>query len=29
MATVAAAFAELWGEALLRPGDNERDLGLR
>ena len=29
MATVAAAFAGIWGEALLRPGDNERDLGLR
>jgi adenylate cyclase len=26
---VAAAFAAIWGEALLRPGDNERDLGLR
>lgn len=29
MGTVAAAFAAIWGEALLRPGDNERDLGLR
>jgi adenylate cyclase len=29
MATVAAAFAALWGEALLRPGDTERELGLR
>jgi adenylate cyclase len=29
MATVAAAFAAIWGEALLQPGDNERDLGLR
>jgi adenylate cyclase len=29
MATVAAAFAAIWGEALLRPGDTERDLGLR
>jgi adenylate cyclase len=29
MATVAAAFASIWGEALLRPGDTERDLGLR
>jgi adenylate cyclase len=29
MATVAAAFTTLWGEALLRPGDTERDLGLR
>ena len=29
MASVAAAFASIWGEALLRPGDTERDLGLR
>lgn len=29
MATVAAAFAAIWGEALLQPGDTERDLGLR
>lgn len=29
MGTVAAAFASIWGEALLQPGDNERDLGLR
>jgi adenylate cyclase len=29
MATVAASFASLFGEALLQPGDTERDLGLR
>jgi adenylate cyclase len=29
MATVAAAFATIFGDALLRPGDTERDLGLR
>ena len=29
MATVAAAFASIFGEELLRPGDTERDLGLR
>lgn len=29
MANVAAAFTSLWGEALLQPGDTERDLGLR
>ena len=29
MANVAAAFATFFGEALLRPGDTERDLGLR
>jgi adenylate cyclase len=29
MANVAAAFATIFGEALLRPGDTERDLGLR
>jgi adenylate cyclase len=29
MGTVAAAFAAIWGEALLQPGDTERDLGLR
>jgi adenylate cyclase len=29
MASVAAAFTSLWGEALMRPGDTERDLGLR
>jgi adenylate cyclase len=29
MASVAASFASVWGEALLRPGDTERDLGLR
>jgi adenylate cyclase len=29
MATVAASFAAIWGEALLRPGDTERDFGLR
>jgi adenylate cyclase len=29
MATVAAGFASIWGEALIRPGDTERDLGLR
>ncbi|HEY6777648.1 MAG TPA: adenylate cyclase regulatory domain-containing protein [Thermoleophilaceae bacterium] len=29
MASVAAAFATTFGEALLRPGDTERDLGLR
>jgi adenylate cyclase len=29
MATVAAAFATIFGEALLQPGDTERDLGLR
>ena len=29
MGTVAAGFMSTFGEALLRPGDNERDLGLR
>ncbi len=29
MGTVAAAFMSVFGEALLRPDDNERDLGLR
>jgi adenylate cyclase len=29
MANIAAAFASLFGEALLKPGDTERDLGLR
>jgi adenylate cyclase len=29
MASVAASFATTFGEALLRPGDTERDLGLR
>lgn len=29
MAGVAASFASIWGEALMRPGDTERDLGLR
>jgi adenylate cyclase len=29
MGTVAAGFASIWGEALIRPGDTERDLGLR
>jgi adenylate cyclase len=29
MGTVAAGFISTFGEALLRPGDNERDLGLR
>jgi adenylate cyclase len=29
MGTVAAGFMTTFGEALLRPGDNERDLGLR
>ena len=29
MASVAAGFAAIWGEALMRPGDTERDLGLR
>jgi adenylate cyclase len=29
MASVAAAFATTFGEALLRPGDTERDLGVR
>ncbi len=29
MGGVAAAFASIWGEALLHPGDTERDLGLR
>jgi adenylate cyclase len=29
MARVAASFASIWGEALMRPGDTERDLGLR
>jgi adenylate cyclase len=29
MATIAASFAALFGEALLQPGDTERDLGLR
>lgn len=29
MAGVAASFASIWGEALMRPGDTEHDLGLR
>jgi adenylate cyclase len=29
MAGVAASFASIWGEALMRAGDTERDLGLR
>ena len=29
MANIAASFASLFGEALLKPGDTERDLGLR
>jgi adenylate cyclase len=29
MGRVAAGFASIWGEALMRPGDTERDLGLR
>jgi adenylate cyclase len=29
MASVAACFTSIWGEALLQPGDTERDLGLR
>ena len=29
MANIAAAFASTFGEALLQPGDSERDLGLR
>jgi adenylate cyclase len=29
MASIAASFAALFGEALLQPGDTERDLGLR
>jgi adenylate cyclase len=29
MASIAASFASLFGEALLQPGDTERDLGLR
>ncbi len=29
MSNVAAGFMSIFGEALLRPGDNERDLGLR
>ena len=29
MGNVAAGFMSVFGEALLRPGDNERDLGLR
>src|SRR5262245_21414597 len=29
MASIAASFADLFGEALLQPGDTERDLGLR
>jgi len=29
MATIASTFAWVFGEALLRPGDTERDLGLR
>jgi adenylate cyclase len=29
MTNIAAAFATVFGEALLRPGDTERDLGLR
>jgi adenylate cyclase len=29
MANIAATFASIFGEALLKPGDTERDLGLR
>jgi adenylate cyclase len=29
MATIAASFVDLFGDALLQPGDTERDLGLR
>ena len=29
MTTIAASFASVFGEALLRPGDTERDLGIR
>jgi adenylate cyclase len=29
MANIAASFASVFGEALLKPGDTERDLGLR
>lgn len=29
MSSVAGSFARVWGEALLHPGDTERDLGLR
>jgi adenylate cyclase len=29
MASIAASFASVFGEALLQPGDTERDLGLR
>jgi adenylate cyclase len=29
MSNIAASFATVFGEALLRPGDTERDLGLR
>jgi adenylate cyclase len=29
MASVAASFTSTWGEALIRPGDTERDVGLR
>jgi adenylate cyclase len=29
MTNIAAAFSSVFGEALLRPGDTERDLGLR
>jgi len=29
MASIAASFASVFGEALLQPGDSERDLGLR
>jgi adenylate cyclase len=29
MANIAASFASVFGEALLQPGDTERDLGLR
>ena len=29
MASVAASFTSIWAEALIRPGDTERDLGLR
>jgi adenylate cyclase len=29
MATIAASFTGIFGEALLQPGDTERDLGLR
>jgi adenylate cyclase len=29
MASIAASFASIFGEALMQPGDTERDLGLR